>query len=116
MTHIIADRVRETTNTIGNGAYNLTGAVIGFDTFASALTTNGDTCWYCAEKDNQWEVGIGTRTSSSTIARTTILASSNSDNLVNFTSPPVIFLTIPAAGIIDISAQARLRAHFMSSN
>ena len=35
MSLIVADRVQETTNTTGTGAYTLGGAVPGFQTFAS---------------------------------------------------------------------------------
>ena len=93
----IADRVRESSSTTGTGAFTLTGAVTGFDTFASILNINGDTTWYCAQYGAEWEVGLGTRTSATVLARTTVLASSNADALVNFTAPPFVFITMPAA-------------------
>lgn len=97
MTHKIGDRIKETTSTTGTGSFTLTGAAAGFATFASALTTNGDTTWYCAVNGSEWEVGLGTRSSSTVLARTTVLASSNSGSLVSFTAAPTVFCTIPAA-------------------
>lgn len=97
MTHAIADRVKETSSTTGTGAFTLTGAVAGFDTFASVLTVNGDTTWYSAVNGAEWEVGLCTRTSSTTYARTTVLSSSNADALVSFTVGPTIFCTVPAS-------------------
>src|SRR5262245_49833703 len=79
MAHILSDRTREFATVTGNSnPYTLTGAVTGFQDFDATMATN-DTCWYMATSGANWEVGVGTFTSSSsdTIARTTILASSN---------------------------------------
>ena len=45
MALIVADRVQETTNSSGTGAYTLGGAVAGFQTFASVVS-NADTVYY----------------------------------------------------------------------
>lgn len=97
MAHRIADRIKETASTSGTGSFTLAGAVSGFVTFASALTTNGDTTWYCAVNGAEWEVGLGTRTSSTVLARTAVLASSNSGSAVSFTAAPTVFSTVPGA-------------------
>lgn len=99
MAHKIGDRIKEQANTSGIGAFTLAGALAGFDAFASALTADGDTTWYCAVNDTQWEIGLGTRTAAGVLARTTVLNSGNADALVNFTAPPVVFCTVPASKI-----------------
>lgn len=99
MAHRIADRVKETASTSGTGSFTLAGAESGFIAFASALPTNGDTTWYCAVNGAEWEVGLGTRTSSTVLARTTIIASSNAGSTVNFTVAPTVFCTVPAAAM-----------------
>jgi len=93
----LADRVRETTTTTGTGAIALGGSVSGFVTFSSVLA-NGNTTFYAMIGSNQWEVGIGTYVSSSnTLQRTTVLASSNGGSLVSFTSGTKnVILTQPA--------------------
>ena len=93
----IHDRVKETTTTTGTGTYTLAGAVTGFETFTANLD-NGDTTYYCCTDNTDFEIGIGTFTSSgTTLARTTILASSNSNNAVNWSSGTrTIFMTYPA--------------------
>lgn len=96
MAHKIGNRIKETASTSGTGSFTLAGAVSGFATFASKLTSNGDTTWYCAVNGSEWEVGYGTRTSSTVLARTTVLGSSNSGSLVNFTTPPTVFCDMPA--------------------
>lgn len=83
MAHKSADRVKETTITTGTGTLTLAGAVAGFQSFA--VIGNGNTCDYFAENGTDWEVGIGTYTAAgTTLARTIIRASSNSDNAVNW--------------------------------
>ena len=93
----IHDRVKETTTTTPTGTYTLAGAVTGFETFTANLD-NSDTTYYCCTDNTDFEIGIGTFTSSgTTLARTTILASSNSNSAVNWSSGTrTIFMTYPA--------------------
>ena len=97
MALIVADRVQETTNSSGTGAYTLGGAVAGFQTFDTALS-NGDTLYYAITNNADFEVGLGTyNASGGTIARTTVFTSSNSNNAVNWgVGTKNIFLTYPA--------------------
>lgn len=83
----IADRCKETTTTTGTGTVNLAGAATGFRTLVAGIGS-GNTCFYCIAAGSEWEVGVGTVTSGSpdTLSRTTILASSNSGNAVNFSA------------------------------
>lgn len=93
---VFDDRVRETTTTTGTGTVTLGGAVNGFRTFSSVLAT-GDTCYYTIALGTEWEVGIGTLATSSTLTRDTILESSNSGAAVNFSAgTKEVFLTAPA--------------------
>lgn len=97
---VVADRVKDTTTTTGTGAITLSGtAPTGYRTFASVLATN-DLCYYCIASDggSEWEVGIGKLTASTTLARQTVLASSNAGALVSFSAGTKdVFLTAPAA-------------------
>jgi len=97
MALIVADRVQETTNSTGTGAYTLGGAVSGFQTFASEVS-NADTVYYSVTDNNNFEVGLGTYASSGgTITRTAVFTSSNSNNAVNWgIGTKNIFLTYPA--------------------
>ena len=97
MALVIKDRVKETTTTTGTGTYTLGGAVTGFETFTANLS-NADTTYYACTDNTDFEVGLGTFTSSgTTLARTTILASSNSNNAVDWSSGTrTIFITYPA--------------------
>lgn len=89
---VLPDRVLETSTTTGTGTYTLAGAVTGFQSFSAV--GNANTCQYVAyEVDGNgnpsggWEVGLGTYTSSgTTLARTTIYASSNSGAAVSWSA------------------------------
>ena len=103
MAFVIADRVRETTTTTGTGTITLAGAVTNFETFTANLS-NSDTTYYAIvdSTNNDFEVGLGTFTSSgTTLARTTIIASSNSNSAVNFgAGTKDVFITVPASKIV----------------
>jgi hypothetical protein len=98
MALVLADRVRETTTTTGTGTVTLAGAVTGYQSFA--VIGNGNTTYYTISGQGtaEWEVGIGTYTSSgTTLARTTVLASSNSGSLVTFSAGTKdVFVTYPS--------------------
>ena len=99
MAFVIADRVRETSTTAGTGNFTLAGAVDRFRTFDSVLDT-GDTTYYTISDQSGvgWEVGIATFTSPSTLARTTILSSSNGGSAVDFgAGSKDVFITLPAS-------------------
>jgi hypothetical protein len=77
MALVLADRVKETTTTAGTGTVTLDGAATGFQSFA--VIGNSNTTFYtiAAQVGNEWEVGVGTYTSSGTLlARTTVLSNS----------------------------------------
>ena len=98
MALVIADRVKETTTTTGTGTVTLLGASTGFQSFA--VIGNANTTYYtiAGQGTSEWDVGVGTYTSSgTTLARTTILASSNSGSAVNFSAGTKdVFVTYPA--------------------
>lgn len=115
MALVLNDRVKETTTTTGTGTLTLAGAVTGFETFGTGVG-NSNTTYYAVTLPGtaEFEVGLGTLNSdSSTIARTTIISSSNSDSAVNFSAgTKTIFCTIPASKsvFLDASGNATLGA------
>ena len=107
MALVINDRVKESSSTTGTGAFALAGIVQGFETFLAGIG-NSNTTYYAAYEagTNNWEVGLGTLDgSSANLARTTVLTSSNSDNLVTFTAGGLeIFCTLPASKAVYLDA------------
>jgi hypothetical protein len=98
MALVLADRVKETTTTTGTGTITLAGAAVGYQSFAAV--GNGNTTYYTISSATgaEWEVGIGTYTSSgTTLARTTVLSSSTGGSLVSFSAGVKdVFVTYPA--------------------
>lgn len=99
MALVLADRVRETTTTAGTGTITLLGAVPSCQSFA--VVGDGNTTYYTivAQSGTAWEVGIGTYTAAgTTLSRDTVLSSSNSGSLVNFsTGTKDVFVDYPAS-------------------
>jgi hypothetical protein len=95
MALIVKDRVKETTTTTGTGTVTLAGASTGFQSFAAI--GNGNTTYYAITSGNDYEVGLGTYTSSgTTLSRTTILESSNSGSAITLSGTSDVFCTYPA--------------------
>jgi hypothetical protein len=88
MALVLKDRVKETTTTTGTGTLTLAGASTGYQSFSAI--GDGNTCYYAISSSgsSEWEVGLGTYSSFSgtVLARTTILASSNSGSVVNLSA------------------------------
>lgn len=118
------DRVWETTTTTGTGTISLGGAVSSdYQTFAAVLSSTQE-CYYVIELlgSGEWEVGIGTFTAGSpnTLARTTVLASSNGGSLVSFgAGTKNVWMDAPAAitsavavdssGLVTITSSGNLK-------
>ena len=95
------DRVKESSATTGTGTFTLGGAVSGFETFAAGIG-GSNTTYYCIfdTGTSNFEVGFGTLNGgASTLARTNIISSSNSDAAVNFAGATEVFCTVPGAKI-----------------
>ena len=110
MALVLKDRVKETTTTTGTGTYTLAGAVTGFEAFSSV--GDGNTTYYACTDGTDFEVGVGTYTSAgTTLARTTILQSSNSDSAVSWSSgTKTIFCAQPAEKAVFLDASGNIIA------
>ena len=108
MAFVIADRVKETTTTTGTGTVTLLGASTGFQSFA--VIGNANTTFYCiaGQTTSEWEVGIGTYTSSgTTLARTTVLSNSAGTQPTALTfsaGTKDVFVTYPAGKSVNLDA------------
>jgi len=101
MAFALNDRVKETSTTTGTGTFDLSGAEVGFESFVSGIG-NGNVTYYAISNDGtaEFEVGFGTVTDAATdtLSRDTIISSSNSDALVDFSAgTKTVFCTLPAS-------------------
>jgi hypothetical protein len=104
MALVFADRVQETTTTSGTGSVTLAGAATGYQTFNAGIGV-GNTCYYCiaSQTFGTWEVGLGTLSAATTLARTTPLnGSSGASTLVSFGAETKnVFVTNPATNVLN---------------
>ena len=108
MALVINDRVKESSTTTGTGTFDLDGVVSGFEGFVAGIG-DGNTTYYTIfnQGTTEWEVGVGTVTDAATdtLARTTVITSSNGDAAVNFTSGTKdVFCTLPASKSVYLDA------------
>jgi hypothetical protein len=98
MAFVVKDRVKESSTTTGTGTLTLAGADTDFQSFAAIGNNNTTFYTISLTESDEWEVGIGTYTASgTTFSRDTVLASSNSGSLVNFSAgDKEVFCTYPA--------------------
>lgn len=110
MALVLANRVQETGTANTTVSFTLTGAVSGYQSFATIGDTN--TTYYSAtDAAGQWEVGLGTySTTGPTLTRTTIYASSNSGSAVIFSGPVNVFVTYPSGKSVNLDASNNVSA------
>ena len=107
----LADRVRETASAPGTSTVTLLGAVTGYQTFSAGIGANNTTYYVIADQSgNNWEVGLGTiGAGGTTLARTTVLSSSNSGSLVNFSSGTQdVFCDYPAGKAANLDSNSKV--------
>lgn len=113
MALVLKDRVRETTTVTGTNDAVLLGAVVGFQSFSVVGNTN--TCYYTisGQSGGEWEVGIGTySTTGPTLARTTVLASSTGGSKISFSAGTKdVFLTYPAEKSVNLDGSGNIVAN-----
>lgn len=115
MALVLKDRVKETTTTVGTGTITLAGASTGYQAFS--VIGNANTTYYAIVGPSEWEVGLGTYTlSGTTLARTTVLASSTGGTAVNFSAGVKdVFVTYPADLAVLTSASQTLTDKTLTS-
>ena len=111
MALVVNDRVRETSTTTGTGAMTLGGAEQSFITFAAGIGNSNETYYAISLRGGaEFETGRGTLNgSSTTLTRTEVFKSSNSDNAVSFSAGTKdIFCTLPASKAVFEDASSNV--------
>lgn len=91
MPYSTPDRVKQTSSTTGTSDFTLSGSIAGFNPF-SVLSAGALLPYVIVAVDiggnptGEWESGFGSYPSANTLARNTVLASSNAGALVNFSA------------------------------
>ena len=116
MALVLYDRVQQTGTANTTVSFTLSGSVTGFQSFA--VVGNGNTTYYSAtDQSGNWEVGIGTySTTGPTLTRTTIISSSNAGSAVTFSGTVNVFVTQPAEQTVVASNNPGTSGQVLSSN
>ncbi len=109
MALVLADRVKVRARTTGTGEFYLEQTVDGFQSF-SVVGDGNETYYGIVDAAGNWEIGRGTYRTDSTvewITRDNVISSSNSNNLVNFSSGSKnVFITFPSSLATSLIADA----------
>jgi hypothetical protein len=110
MALVVYDRVQQTGSANTTVSFTLSGSVNGYQSFA--VVGNGNTTYYSAtDASGNWEVGIGTySTTGPTLTRTTILSSSNSGSAVTFSGTVNVFVTYPSEKSVNLDGSNNVTA------
>jgi hypothetical protein len=93
----LVNRAWMSTLTTGTGTVTLASALSGYQSFASAGVANSDKVRYVIIDGSNWEIGVGTYTSSGTTLTRTPSESSNSGAAISLSGSASVFVT----GIAD---------------
>jgi len=113
MAFVTADRVLDSSTSIGTGAFVVSGTpAAGYQTFSSVMSI-GDTCYYAiqGQTTSEWEVGLATYLVANTLTRTTIYSSSNGGAAVVFSAGTKnVMLTMAASRSPQLNASGNVTA------
>ena len=95
----LVNRAKVATATTGTGTITLGASESGYQTFADAGVSDGNTVRYVIEDGDNWEIGTGTYTASGTTLSRTVSESSNSDAALNLSGSAVVYVAATEADL-----------------
>jgi hypothetical protein len=101
---VLVNRAKMTTSTTGTGTITLGSVVDGYQTFAAAGVSNGDSVRYVIEDGtSNWEIGSGTYTASGTTLSRTPSESSGGGSAINLSGDAIVFVSAIASDIQPVT-------------
>jgi hypothetical protein len=100
---VLKNRAYVSTGTTGTGTITLGSPVSGYQSFADAGVSNGNSVRYTIEDGTNWEIGAGTYTASGTTLSRSPIDSSSSGSAINLSGSARVFITAAAEDILQPS-------------
>ena len=101
---VLVNRAKMTTSTTGTGTITLGSVVDGYQTFAAAGVSNGDSVRYVIEDGtSNWEIGSGTYTASGTTLSRNPSESSDGGSAITLSGDAIVFISAIASDIQPIT-------------
>ena len=101
---VLVNRAKMTTSTTGTGTITLGSAVEGYQTFAAAGVSDGDSVRYVIEDGtSNWEIGSGTYTASGTTLSRTPSESSAGGSAITLSGDAIVFISAIASDIQPVT-------------
>ncbi len=101
---VLVNRAKMTTSTTGTGTITLGSVVDGYQTFAAAGVSDGDSVRYVIEDGtSNWEIGSGTYTASGTTLSRTPSESSGGGSAIDLSGDAIVFISAIASDIQPVT-------------
>ena len=101
---VLVNRAKMTTSTTGTGTITLGSVVDGYQTFAAAGVSDGDSVRYVIEDGtSNWEIGSGTYTASGTTLSRNPSESSDGGSAITLSGDAIVFISAIASDIQPIT-------------
>lgn len=106
---VMANRAWMSTTATGTASSITLGlAQSGYQTFADAGITDGQSVHYTIIDGASWEIGTGVSTEAGTLMSRTVIESSNSDTYISLSGSATVFITALASDIVQPSQTATI--------
>ena len=112
---VLVNRARMSTSTNTNGTITLDSAETGYQTFAAAGVSDGDSVRYVIEDGNAWEIGTGTYTATGTTLSRSPSESSSGGSAITLSGSASVFISATSDDVVTPTSTTTLTNKTLTS-